>query len=167
MRRTNGAIYAFLLVTALVMPALAVATVGTWGLTSPARSVSDATFFALSQHRRLAAAGNCNPIFDAHGPAVSLIEHSAAGLVANRKDEFLPFLDVGAGLEDHVDRYARRRNLLGRKNTVAIYRIVGTEIVILEDQPRAWRCDVDVWIVGRRRSLAVRGPGSEQIEMPE
>src|SRR5690242_5921413 len=130
-------------------------------------SVSDAAFLALSQHWRLAPPRNRNPIFDPYGPAVRLIKHGAACFVANRKDEFLTFLDVGAGLEDHVDRYARRRNLFGRKNTVAIYRIIGTKIVVLEDQPRARRCDVDVWIAGRRWILAVRGPGSEQIEMPE
>src|SRR5262249_24094014 len=101
----------------------------------PARKIlmAGAAFVALSYQRGLAPPGNRNSIFDPHGPTVGLIEHGAAGLVADRENELLPFFGIGAGLEDDVNRYARRRYLLGRKNTVAVHRIVGTKIVVLED----------------------------------
>src|SRR5262249_61450435 len=129
--------------------------------------ISGVAFVVVSEQRGLAAGGNRDPILDAHGLTIGLIEHGVAGLVADRKNELLSLFGLGAGLKDHIDRHARRRHLLGRKNAVSVHRIVGTKIVVLEDQPRARRRDAHVWIAGCCRILAIGSPGPEQIEMPE
>lgn len=75
--------------------------------------MADVVSLALAQQRRLAPSGKCNSVFDTYSAAVCLIEHGATGLVANGKNELLPFFSVGARLEDHVDRYAHWRYQLG------------------------------------------------------
>ena len=129
--------------------------------------VADRALLALPQQRRLAAARERDAVLDAHRPAITLIEHRAARVVAHRENELLPLLDLRAGLKNHLDRYAARRNTLGRQNAVAVDRKIGAEVVIFEHQTRARRCNADARVGRRCRPAAIGRPGSKQAKLLE
>ena len=85
------------------------------------------------QHRRLATAGERNPILDSHRTALSLIEHGTARVFAHCKNMMLPLFNLGARLLEHAYREIGCGYFLGRQYPVAVDRMVGTEIVVLKD----------------------------------
>ena len=129
--------------------------------------VADRALLALPQQRRLAAARERDAVLDAHRPAIALIEHRAARVVAHRENELLPLLDLRAGLKNHLDRYAARRNTFSRQHAVAIDRKIGTEIVVFKHQACARCRNADARIGRRRRSAAIGRPSSKQTKLLE
>src|SRR5262245_66550730 len=87
------------------------------------------------QQRRLAAARQRNAVPDANCTAIGLIEHGAARFLAHCKNQLLSLFDLGPGLKDHTDRQIGWRYFFSGQYAVAVDRIVGTKIVVLEDSP--------------------------------
>src|SRR5262245_13983099 len=119
------------------------------------------------QQRRLAAARQRNAVPDANCTAIGLIEHGAARFLAHGKNQLLSLFDLGPGLKDHTDRQIGWRYFFSGQYAVAVDRIVGTKIVVLEDQPRTRHRDAHVGISWRWRRVAICRPVSKQIELIE
>ena len=129
--------------------------------------VGERALLALPQQWRLAAARQGDAILDAHHSTIGLIEHRAARIIAHREYELLPLLELCAGLKNHLNRYATRRNTFGRHHAVAVDRKIGPKIVIFEHQSGTRCCNADTRVGRRGWSAAIRSPCAEQTKLLE
>src|SRR5207344_914703 len=131
------------------------------------QSVAGATFIALLQQRRFAAARDGDAVSDAHRTAVSLIEKCTPRIVTYGKDQLLPFFSFGARLEDHTNGHTGCGNPLGRQHAISVNREFRAKIVVFQHQPHTRPRNTDVRVNGCRRLGTIAGPCSEQTKLLE